>query len=259
MSSDVPYTTEACCQIPVVQSTYQPQGEIIKMGKYDDVYVVGNKGSTTSVINVFDIFGFFPQTQQGADILAETLGARVYMPDFFFGKPYPLAEHPPKNDEQKKNFSAFFATTAAPDNVLPGLLEFANQLRKDGTSKLYVYGFCWGGKIATLCGCQTREDSSQPLFDAVAAVHPAMMNAADGKNLLVPIGIFPSQDENVEEFKKMVSELESKPFASKNAYRVYPTMHHGWAAARANLDDEENLKQYKDVYSRLATFFQNAA
>ncbi|KAG8851178.1 hypothetical protein FRB91_008348 [Serendipita sp. 411] len=101
MSSDVPYTTEACCQIPVVQSTYQPQGEIIKMGKYDDVYVVGNKDSTTSVINVFDIFGFFPQTQQGADILAETLGARVYMPDFFFGKPYPLAEHPPKNDEQK--------------------------------------------------------------------------------------------------------------------------------------------------------------
>lgn len=30
-------------------------------------------------------FGFYPQTQQGADIIAESLGARVYMPDVFFG------------------------------------------------------------------------------------------------------------------------------------------------------------------------------
>ncbi|KAG8829591.1 hypothetical protein FRC17_006359 [Serendipita sp. 399] len=259
MSSEVPYTSEACCQIPAVQSNYKPLGEIVhNLGKYDEVYVVGDKNSTTSIINVFDIFGFFPQTQQGADILAETLGARVYMPDFFFGKPYPLDEHPPKNEEQKKNFSNFFATSASPDNVLPGLLDLANQLRKEGASKLFVYGFCWGGKIATLSGSKTRDDSSEPLFDGVAAIHPAMMSAKDAHNLLVPMAIFPSGDESVEEFEKVTIQLASKPFASKNAYRLYPDMHHGWAAARANLDDPENLKQYKDVYSRLATFFQNA-
>lgn len=32
-------------------------------------------------------------------------------------------------------------------------------------------------------------------------------------------------------------------------------MHHGWAAARAKLNDPENLKEYEDVYGRLARFF----
>ena len=31
--------------------------------------------------------------------------------------------------------------------------------------------------------------------------------------------------------------------------------HHGWAAARANLSDPENLKQYEDVYQRLADYY----
>jgi dienelactone hydrolase len=31
--------------------------------------------------------------------------------------------------------------------------------------------------------------------------------------------------------------------------------HHGWAAARANLKNEENKKQFEDVYKRLADFF----
>jgi hypothetical protein len=33
-------------------------------------------------------------------------------------------------------------------------------------------------------------------------------------------------------------------------------VHHGWAAARANLDDPENKKQYEDLYGTLAGFFQ---
>lgn len=31
--------------------------------------------------------------------------------------------------------------------------------------------------------------------------------------------------------------------------------HHGWAAARADLNDPENFKQYEDVYQRLADYF----
>lgn len=50
-----------------------------------------------------------------------------------------------------------------------------------------------------------------------------------------------------------------KPWADKNAYRVYPTMHHGWGGARADLEDEENKREFEDVYGRLATFFKNAA
>jgi hypothetical protein len=31
--------------------------------------------------------------------------------------------------------------------------------------------------------------------------------------------------------------------------------HHGWAAARADLGDSENKKQFEDVYKRLAEHF----
>jgi len=54
----------------------------------------------------------------------------------------------------------------------------------------------------------------------------------------------------------MVDAISTKPFASLNAYKLYPTMHHGWAAARGDLKDPENLKQYEDVYATLAGFFK---
>lgn len=57
------------------------------------------------------------------------------------------------------------------------------------------------------------------------------------------------------QYEKIVKVISNKPFASKNAYKVYSTMHHGWAAARANLDDPENKKQFEDVYGTLGGFF----
>lgn len=56
----------------------------------------------------------------------------------------------------------------------------------------------------------------------------------------------------------MVENLGQRPFASKNAYRLYSNMHHGWGGARADLDNPDNKEQFADVYGRLATFFANA-
>ncbi|WWC64735.1 uncharacterized protein I303_107346 [Kwoniella dejecticola CBS 10117] len=56
----------------------------------------------------------------------------------------------------------------------------------------------------------------------------AMIAPEDGNELTVPLGFYPS----------------------KLTFR-----HHGWAAARANLNDAENLKQYEDVYQRTADYF----
>jgi len=260
MSSTIPHTAEACCQIPAVQSNYEPKGSKIQLGSYTEVYTVGNQKATTAVVAIFDIFGFFPQTQQGADILAETLSARVLMPDVFFGKPFSIEQHPPKNDEDKKALQTFFQTSGNFETVLPGILNLAKLLRDDGVTKLYLYGLCWGGKVSTLAGCQSMniDGKSIPAFDAVACIHPAMLSAEDGKKLLVPIAIYASADESVDEYKKMVEELSTRPFASKNAYRVYPEMHHGWAGARADLDKENNHRDFTDVYGRLATFFKSS-
>lgn len=259
-TTQLPYTAESCCAIPPVQSDYKPKGEIVQMGSYTDVYTVGDKSATTAVVAIFDIFGFWPQTQQGADILAETLGYRIVMPDVFFGKPFPLEYYPPKNDENKKLLGEFFQTSAGIDNVLPGVLNLAELLRDEGVTRLYLYGLCWGAKISILAGGKTMNynGNSIPFFDAVAALHPAMLSAPDGKELKVPVAIFASKEEPVEEYKKIVDEVSNKPWASKNAYRVYTNMHHGWGGARANLEDEENLAAFTDVYGRLATFFKNA-
>lgn len=257
----IPQTNEACCQIPPVQSNYQAKGKKIALGSYQEVYVIGPEDSKTAVIALFDIFGFFPQTQLGADSIAEALNARVYMPDVFFGDPCPIEVYPPKNDEDKKVIGDFFQNQAKNDRVLPGLLNLAKILRDGGAEKLYIYGLCWGGKVTTLAGCETYNDNGQsrPFFDAVAALHPANLSAADGEKLVVPIAIYASKDEPLEEFKKLVENLGQRPFASKNAYRVYPTMHHGWGGARAKLEDPDNKEQFADVYGRLVTFFKNAS
>lgn len=38
-------------------------------------------------------------------------------------------------------------------------------------------------------------------------------------------------------------------------YRI--VRHHGWAAARGDLSNPENKKEYEDVYSRVAAFFKS--
>jgi hypothetical protein len=64
-----------------------------------------------------DIFGFFEQSLQGADIIS-TSGAtdkyRVFIPDWFHGEPADISWYPPQNDEHKKNLGAFFGKNSPP-------------------------------------------------------------------------------------------------------------------------------------------------
>ncbi|CAG8594646.1 14017_t:CDS:2, partial [Acaulospora colombiana] len=45
MSSSIPFTSEACLQIPAVESSYQPKGVYVSLGEFDQVYKVGEKSS----------------------------------------------------------------------------------------------------------------------------------------------------------------------------------------------------------------------
>lgn len=82
-----------------------------------------------------------------------------------------------------------------------------------------------------------------------------MLDSSDAEKLTVPIANFPSGDEpkdGIDAFQKAVS---AKPFANECEFKHYPENHHGWAAARANLDDKTNFDAFQDVYQRLADFF----
>jgi len=214
-----------------------------------DCYAIGPKDSKKAIIVVYDIFGFWPTTKQGADILAEATKARVVMPDFFRGKPIAQEDYPPDTQEKKDAFQAFFGAQGNFQARKPDADAVADALRKDGASKIGIMGFCWGGKFSVLNGGEGSK------YAAVAQIHPAMVDPKDAEKLTVPIANFPSKDEPKEDVEKFEAEVQKKPFASECEYKTYPENHHGWASARADLKDETNFKAFQDVYQRLANFF----
>ncbi|KAG8931188.1 hypothetical protein FRC02_003084 [Tulasnella sp. 418] len=249
MSGEIKNDNKACCSIPPVQSEgYEPKGSYGPYAGLDKAYFVGPEDAENAIIFVFDIFGYYPQTLQAADILAQTLNVRVVMPDWFRGKPMDLRHFPPLTDENKKAIGDFFGDIGRTDKRLPELYAVAEQLKKDGAKKVASVGQCWGGKMNILAGATDH-------FVAVAAIHPAFTDPADAEKLKVPLALFPSKDDTPDQCQ-IQAEL-AKKVSPLSDYKEYLNMHHGWAAARGDLQDPENLKEYEDVYSRLATFFRN--
>lgn len=255
MSTTIHNDNAACCSIPPVRSDYTPKGSYKSYAGFTKVYVTGpTTPGNVALICVYDIFGFKPQTQQGADILADQLNAHVVMPDFFEpDAPWPADKFPPKTDEEKAKLQAFFGGAANPQNAVSKLLNVAKALKADGAKFVGAFGFCWGGKVTILAGSA----ESTPL-DAISATHPAMLSSADATELKVPLGLYPSQDEPQEEYKKIVEIVSKKPWAAKNDHKFYDTFH-GFAAARANLDDPKNKADFEDLYATLIKFYGNAS
>jgi dienelactone hydrolase len=50
-------------------------------------YVTSPSNAPKAIFVVYDIFGYFDQTVQGANLLAHSGKYQVFMPDFFGGKP----------------------------------------------------------------------------------------------------------------------------------------------------------------------------
>ncbi|KAG8857633.1 hypothetical protein FRB96_005651 [Tulasnella sp. 330] len=241
-----------CCTVPpIVTGEYIAKGEYKPFGGLKKVYITGDTTSRIAIVSVYDVFGYVPQTIQGADILAHSLGARVIMPDFFgdFG-PIPQSAYPPTTDEHRATIQKWRDTVGGAETHLDEFYAISDALKAEGVTKIGAVGFCWGGKFITIAG--RRADK----VDALVSIHPGRVAASDAEELAVPIAMFPSQGEDAAECEAFMKGLESKPFASKNVHKRYDTMPHGWAAARANLEDKENLKEYKDVYERTATFFK---
>jgi len=254
MSTATHNTNVACCTIPAVQSDYNPKGSYKSYGGFEKVYVTGPEKSDNAIIAVYDIFGFFPQTQQGADRIASSMKTTVYMPNFFEPKDaFSISKFPPKSDENKAALQAFFGPDGAafPPSNIGKLIKFAEALKSDGYNHVGAYGFCWGAKI-----CISSGTAGTPL-DAVAMVHPAMLSADDAEKLTIPLAMYITKDESVTEYNRINDIIAKKPFASKNDSKNYENMFHGFAAARANLENEDNKKEFEDVYGKLVAFFSN--
>ena len=202
-----------------------------------------------AIFYVFDIFGFFPQTLQGADILAygnKERPYRVYMPDLFDGKPANIEWYPPDTPEKGEKMGAFFKNEAAvPANLakikplLSGFQKLSPSVQSWG-----ILGLCWGAKLVSLASAQDTP------FKVAAECHPAMVDAADAEKITIPIIMLTSKDEAPEDVKKFEAALKVP-----HEVDTYPAQIHGWMGARGNLDDEKVKKEYQEGYERVLKFF----
>jgi dienelactone hydrolase len=179
---------------------------------------------------IYDIFGYYPQTLQGADILSTSNDHQkylVFVPDFFEGKPADISWYPPDNEDKKKKLGEFFSGIAAPPKnaaKVPDLVKAIGEKYSGikswgilGVSILIVPSndhftrkmmlttriqYCWGGKIVSL----TTSDSST-IFSAAAECHPAMVDPKDAEKIKIPLCMLASKDEPAEDVKKFEENL----------------------------------------------------
>lgn len=102
--------SKACCTVPpVVSDGYKEKGEWMQVEGMK-TYATGPKNAKSALLIVYDIFGFFPQTIQGADILAHSDKEhqyQVFMPDFFDGKPADISWYPPDSKEKGEKLGEY--------------------------------------------------------------------------------------------------------------------------------------------------------
>ena len=204
-----------------------------------------------------DIFGFWPQTIQGADILSTSNEHKykVFMPDFFEGEPVDLAKFPPKTEEDKKNLGTFFGTKAAPPKTLARLPDIVSEANSKfapaggAFTSWSLFGFCWGGKITSLAAGKDNK-----LFKAGVQCHPAMVDPNDAKAVTVPFATLASKDED-----PAAIDAYSKSLQVPSYTETFSTQIHGWMAARANLEDAEVRKEYVRGYETALGFLHKYA
>ncbi|BDD56293.1 hypothetical protein MPDQ_002047 [Monascus purpureus] len=248
--------SKACCSIPpVVSKGYQAKGEYKTINGLK-TYVTGPDSASKAILVVYDIFGFFDQTIQGADILATSNEKkyRVFIPDFFEGQPADLSKFPPKTEEDQKNLANFFQTKAAPPKTLSrlsGIVTEANKLAPGGSGfeSWSIFGYCWGGKIASLAAGKENK-----LFKAAVQCHPAMVDPNDAKEVTVPMAVLASKDED-----PAAVDAYTKNLKVPNYVETFPTQIHGWMAARSNLEEAEVRKEYERGYRTALGFLHKHA
>ncbi|QDS70572.1 hypothetical protein FKW77_010520 [Venturia effusa] len=238
----------ACCSVPpVVSKGYELKGNYVKVNGLK-TYHTGDAKAKHAILVVYDIFGYFPQTLQGADILAygdKEKQYQVFMPDFLEGSPADISWYPPDNEEKGAKLGKFFETTAAPPKTVKRVPDLVASIKKEYSIESFaVVGYCWGGKIVNLVSQQGTP------FKAAAAVHPAMVDPADAPKVAIPIAVLPSKDEDKEAIAAY-----SKALKVENVVEFFPTQVHGWMAARSDLEDAGVKKEYERGYKLLLDFF----
>ncbi|PMD35396.1 dienelactone hydrolase family protein-like protein [Hyaloscypha variabilis F] len=240
----------ACCSIPpIISKGYEPKGKYETIGGLK-TYVTGPANASKAILYIYDIFGFFPQSLQGADILSTSdkdNQYQVFMPDWLEGNPADISWYPPDTEEKGKLLGNFFQTVGAPPKTaarVPGAVKEI-EAKYSSIKTWAVVGFCWGGKIVSL-----NVSKSDTPFKAAAECHPAMIDPSEALEIKIPLAMLASGDEPAEDVKKFEANLKGEKHVE-----IFSDQIHGWMAARSNLDDARVKSEYERGYKTLLEFY----
>lgn len=145
----------ACCRIaPPPAPVYKQEGIFVDENGMK-TYETGSKSPTHAILYIYDIFGLYPQTLRGADILAQSINEKtgndttVFMPDWFT-EPADISMYPPDTPEKMEYINNFFSVNAAPNAIIPqidGIIKEI-QIKNPTITSWGIVGFCWGGKVS---------------------------------------------------------------------------------------------------------------
>ncbi|KAF2816648.1 dienelactone hydrolase family protein [Mytilinidion resinicola] len=245
----------ACCRRPpVVSGPYTQLGAYTALGGLK-TYTTGLSTATHGILVIYDIFGYYPQTLQAADILSgsapgststSTQHYKIFMPDWFDDAPADLAMYPPVTPEQHAYITAFMTGPAAPADTLPKIPAYFAAIKEANPqiTSWGVVGYCWGAKIASLLANPAAG------FKAAAMLHPSLMVVEDAGKVEVPLVVLPSGDENVELVNAFKAGL-----TVENYVETFTDQVHGWMASRADFEDPRAKAEYLRGYGILRDFF----
>lgn len=109
----------------------------------------GNRSAKRGVVLIYDIFGLYPQTKDGAAPLAQELNCLVIIPDLFHGKGADLSCVPMDTEEKRNKLMAFIGEEANPENNVATLFSIMKETKMlyPDVEKWGALGLCWGGKV----------------------------------------------------------------------------------------------------------------
>ncbi|KAH7118394.1 dienelactone hydrolase family protein [Dactylonectria macrodidyma] len=220
--------SKACCELAPISAEYEPKGRWETIAGVN-TYIVGDENAGRAIIDVYDVFGVWPQTVQGADRLAALIPAL-----------------------QVKGFVAKYADAATNLKKLFKIREEVGRRWPAAENHIGVFGLCWGGKIAILA-CGKDNEGQGRRFNLSGTAHPGRLDVKDGEATNVPHIMLASPGEP-EDIVAQYKEVLSRP-GKIGEVETYSTMFHGWMGARANLEDSVNLKEYERGYKQVAAFF----
>lgn len=190
--------------------------------------ITGPKTSDRAILYMYDVFGFKPQSLQGADILAHSSSkpCLVVMVDWFQGAAVQEEWFTSGKDEDRQLARQFIDTTANPAHVLPHVLDFlakAKDTHYPGVKRWGGVGFCWGGKLVSLVAAA---GDASPL--AVAAQSsPARLDPEEAKKVTIPMAVLASAGEDADVVRRYGDSLQGEKYVETFGGQV-----HGWMSAR---------------------------